>query len=125
LIWVYAQLGGSLRRLEVSFDDATGLARARILSVRAMEIIEDGVAEPPAACRRPANPEDRHRWEQEQNISRLRPEETAVELSVESIEPGTFDVITNAGIGPLGLDFTTNDDGSPGQVCWEEWVVVT
>jgi len=51
------------------------------------------------------------------------PEETAVELSVESTERGGFDVRTG---GSLGLSFqNSGDDALFRDICWAQWVVIT
>jgi hypothetical protein len=124
LIWVYADVDGILRRLEVSFDDVTGLARARTLAVRAMHIIQDLAAEPPRECGSHGSAEDARRdWEKTGRRYRLKPEDTAIELSVESTDRGAFEVLTN---GLFGLRFNDpGDEPLSSEVCWGQWIVVT
>jgi hypothetical protein len=124
LIWVYADVGGVFRRLEVSFDDATDLARARVLAVHAWRIIEDPSSTPVSACGSKSDIEGRREWEKVQRASALTPKDTVLELSVESDASGGVDVITHGDEG-LGLHFTDGSDASPSKrPCWTEWVVV-
>lgn len=61
-IWVYAEVDGVLRRLEVSFDEATGLARARVRAVQTMHIIQDPASAPISACGRMNERWERTGW---------------------------------------------------------------
>lgn len=63
LISVYAETGGVLRRLEVTFDDATGLERARTLAARAMQIIQDPAFKPVSPCDAHSRTADSQEWE--------------------------------------------------------------
>jgi hypothetical protein len=122
LIWVYAEVGGLLRRLEVSFDEATGLERARTLSAQAMRIIQDPSSNPLSACGSPLDAQNRSEWEKVQRQSALKPQDNAVELSVESLDNGAVDVSTN---DQLTIRFTDGSAGSLSRgVCWTEWIVV-
>ena len=124
LVWVYVEIDGILRRLEVSFDDATGIERARAFAPRAMRIIQDPMSEPLTECESTPSPEDRRQWEKAQRENALTPKDTAVELTVSSDEKGAVDVSTDGGIG-LGLRFTDGSgEASSNRVCWEEWLVV-
>lgn len=125
LIWVYTEVAGKLRRLETQFDDATGLELTRALAVRAMQILSDPGAEPPAACRKSAEAQDRSFWEKSRSAFWELTKDSGIELSIEADEDGSIDVITNAGTGPLALHFTGTNDGPVGQVCWALWIVVT
>jgi hypothetical protein len=124
LIWVYAEIDDILRRLEVSFDEMTGLARARALAVRSVQIAQNLTGEPPPYCGTRTSDEDNRRdWEKARSEYRLQPKDTAVEISVESTEAGTFDVIRN---GSFGLRFRNAGDAAlSGEVCWTRWVVTT
>jgi hypothetical protein len=124
LVWVYGEVGGILRRLEVSFDDASGLNRARLLAVRAMQIIQDPASAPISACGSRSSEDNRSEWEKAQHAYALTPQDRAIELSVESDEDGVVDV-TRGGVG-LGLRFTDGSGGtSSSRVCWAMWIVVT
>ena len=128
LIWVYAEVGGTLRRLEVSFDDATELAQAQRSAVHAVRIIQDPSSAPLPACGFPSTDERQREWKNKQDAHALTPADTVVELAVESEETGVVHVITNGGDkgSGLGLAFTDGSSGLPaeGRACWEEWVVV-
>jgi len=125
LIWVYVEMKGLLRRVEVSFDEAIGLTRARAAAARTTEIIQDNAARAPAACEGPADAENQRRWEEYRKEFWAQARDAAPELSVESADKDVVDVITNGGAGPLGLEFREATDGSIGPVCWVQWVVVT
>jgi hypothetical protein len=125
LVWVYAEVDKILRRLEVSFDDATGLARARALAVRTIQILQDVNAEPLLQCgASPRGEDDRRReWETIRSPFRLMPDDTAVELAVHSADRGVFNVMRDVS---LGLTFQDpGDDGRSAEVCWSLWVTVT
>jgi hypothetical protein len=125
LVWVYVELDGVLRRLEVSFDDATGLARARVLAVRAMQFIQDPASGPLPGCQAEPSADSRLAWEKMRRMYALTAKDTAVALAVESNERGAVDVFTNGGVGGLALTFTDGSGRSPSNdVCWGEWVVV-
>jgi hypothetical protein len=123
LVWVYGEVGGILRRLEITFDEETGLERARLLSVHAMQIIQDPSSAPVSACGSRSSGDNRSEWENARRGYVLTPQDRAIELSVESDGGGAVDV-SRGGVG-LGLRFT---DGSAGtassKVCWAEWIVV-
>jgi hypothetical protein len=119
---VYGEVGGILRRLDVSFDEETGLGRARLLSVRAMQIIQDPSSAPVSGC---PSGDNRAEWEKARREYVLTPQDTAIELSVESEEGGGLDVM-RAGVGPgLLLTFTDGSAGTASStVCWAQWTVV-
>jgi hypothetical protein len=124
LIWVYAEIGGILRRLEVSFDEATGPAQAQRRAVQAMQIIQDSSSAPLPACGHPPSPDWRREWEKAQRAHALTPADTVVELVVESAATGVVHVTT--GGGPLGLTFTdgSSEPAAGSRACWTEWVVI-
>jgi hypothetical protein len=124
LIWVYTEIDGIPRRLEVSFDDVTGLARARTLAVHTMQIVHDPSSEPLPACGSKPDAESRRRWEDDRRRYALKPSDTVVELSAESRENGAVDVIIG-GTSGLGLRFTDASGTDPSNsACYAEWVVV-
>ena len=132
LIWVYTDIKGIQRRLEVSFNDATGLTRARSLSVRAEQMFQDETAEPPPACPTPGTSasdkaqreRDRSRWREQQVSQALTPQDTVIALTIDSNKPGVF-YVTNDAEG-LVLTFTeVNDRSAAEQVCWAEQIVIT
>ena len=126
LVSVSAEVDGIPRRLQVSFDDMTGLARARAFALQTMKITQDLTAATPRVCEGQTSAEDERAWKKAQREYRLAPHDTVVELSVESDDAGGFDVITNGGEGPIGLRFRDTGDESLSQlVCWAEWVIVT
>lgn len=122
LIWVYADVGGILRRLEVRFDDDTGLDRARQLAVHAAQIVQDPASAPLAACGSGSREEERAQWEKARRAQILQPRDVAVGLSVETAADGGVDVIWEPA-ADFGLRFTDGTATSP-PVCWAQWVVV-
>jgi len=125
LIWVYANVGGIVRRLEVTFDDATRLAQARRVAVQAIQIVQDSSSAPLPACRDRSSAEAQRQWEKIRREHSLAAADTVVELSVMAEEAGGVRV-SLSGATQLGLTFTDNgDEPTTGNgACWTEWIVI-
>lgn len=120
LIWVFAEVGGVMRRLEVSFDEATALAEAQRSAVRAIRIIQDSLAPLPACG---STLDAQREWEKVQRAYALTPTDTAVALDVETERAG---VVTVTRYSTLKLTFTDgSSELSAGTgACWAEWIVI-
>ena len=122
LIWVYADIGGISRQLELSFEDGIDLDRARRVAVLAERIIHDPSSAPIPACGGAASQSE---WEKKQRENALSATDTIVELDIRTDKAGGMHVITQGG---AGLDLTFTDDGTApparNRPCWTEWIVV-
>lgn len=126
LIWVFAQVDGVFRRLEVTYADAISLARARRVSVQAINILQDPASLPVSACGTNPGTDTRAEWEKARKNFPVQQADTVIEMSLDIWETRTSTVNAHInGEDGMTLMFTEDSTWSPSEgSCWEQWIIV-
>lgn len=120
-------LSGINRHIKTQFGADVGVQRARELTVRAFQLLQDpGAVAPTHQCGREPQPEtDAKEWEKLKIQFGLKPSDVEIAADVSFDESGTISVdLFDAG-GPAVTFSVSPAEGQPVLDCWGIWVIVT